>query len=67
MTDKAKEELLSRVNIDQKKVIVYPNTVRTDFYKRKKADRNLEKKYSKEFVITYVGNTSKRRGSFNSH
>ena len=35
---------------------------RTDFYKSKKADRNLEKKYSKEFVITYVGNTSKRRG-----
>ena len=62
VTDRAKEELLSRVNIDQKKIIVYPNTVRTDFYKIKKADRNLEKKYSKEFVITYVGNTSKRRG-----
>ena len=62
MTDKAKEELLSRVNIDQKKIIVYPNTVRHDFYKDKKVDRDLEKKYSKEFVITYVGNTSKRRG-----
>ena len=62
VTDKAKEELLSRVNIDQKKIIVYPNTVRNDFYKDKKVDRDLEKKYSKEFVITYVGNTSKRRG-----
>ena len=62
VTDKAKEELLSRVNIDQKKIIVYPNTVRHDFYKDKKVDRDLEKKYSKKFVITYVGNTSKRRG-----
>ena len=59
VTDKAKEELLSRVNINQKKIIVYPNTVRHDFYKDKKVDRDLEKKYSKEFVITYVGNTSK--------
>ena len=62
VTENAKEELLSRVNIDQKKVIVYPNTVRRDFYKNQKVDKVLEKQYSKYFVITYVGNTSKRRG-----
>ena len=31
-------------------------------FTKTKVDRDLEKKYSKEFVITYVGNTSKRRG-----
>ena len=62
VTENAKEELLSRVKIDQKKIVVYPNTVRDDFYKNKKIDKVLEKQYSKNFVITYVGNTSERRG-----
>ena len=61
-TENAKEELLSRVKIDQEKIVVYPNTVRDDFYKNKKIDKVLEKQYSKNFVITYVGNTSERRG-----
>ena len=62
VTENAKEELLSRVNIHEKKIIVYPNTVRKDFYHNKKVDKVLEKQYSKNFVITYVGNTSERRG-----
>ena len=62
VTENAKEELLSRVKIDQKKIVVYPNTVRNDFYKNIKVDTVLEKQYSKNFVITYVGNTSERRG-----
>ncbi len=62
VTENAKKELLSRVKIDQKKIVVYPNTVRNDFYKNKKFDKVLEKQYSKNFVITYVGNTSERRG-----
>lgn len=62
VTENAKEELLTRVNVDQKKIIVYPNTVRNDFYKNKKVDKVLEKQYSKNYVITYVGNTSERRG-----
>ena len=62
VTENAKEELLSRVKIDQEKIVVYPNTVRDDFYKNKKIDNVLEKQYSKNFVITYVGNTSERRG-----
>ena len=62
VTENAKEELLSRVNIHEKKIIVYPNTVRKDFYHNKKVDKVLEEQYSKNFVITYVGNTSERRG-----
>jgi len=62
VTKHAKKELLSRVNINEQKVIVYPNTVRKDFYENKPTDKNLEKKYLKDFVIIYVGNTSKRRG-----
>lgn len=62
VTKHAKKELLSRVNINEQKVIVYPNTVRKDFYENKPLDKNLEKKYLKDFVIIYVGNTSKRRG-----
>ena len=61
VTENAKEELLSRVKIDQEKIVVYPNTVRDDFYKNKKIDKVLEKQYSKNFVITYVGNTSSRK------
>ena len=61
VTENAKEELLSRVKID-KKIVVYPNTVKDDFYKNKKIDKVLEKQYSKNFVITYIGNTSERRG-----
>jgi len=62
VTENAKKELLSRVNIHERKIIVYPNTVRKDFYQNKKVDKVLEKQYSKNFVITYVGNTSERRG-----
>lgn len=62
VTKHAKKELLSRVNINEQKVIVYPNTVRKDFYENKPIDKNLEKKYLKDFVIIYVGNTSIRRG-----
>ena len=62
VTENAKQELLGMVKIDQEKIIVYPNTVRNDFYKNKKVDKVLEKQYSKNFVITYVGNTSERRG-----
>ena len=62
VTENAKQELLSRVKIDKEKIVVYPNTVRDDFYKNKKIDKVLEKQYSKNFVITYVGNTSERRG-----
>ena len=62
VTENAKEELLSRVNIHEKKIIIYPNTVRKDFYHNKKVDKVLEEQYSKNFVITYVGNTSERRG-----
>ena len=62
VTKHAKKELVSRVNIDEEKVIIYPNTVRKSFYKNKSIDKKLEKKYLKNFVIIYVGNTSKRRG-----
>ena len=62
VTKHAKKELLRRVTINEQKVIVYPNTVRKDFYENKPIDKKLEKKYLKDFVIIYVGNTSKRRG-----
>ena len=62
VTKHAKKELVSRVNINEEKVIIYPNTVRKSFYKNKSIDKKLEKKYLKNFVMIYVGNTSKRRG-----
>ena len=62
VTKHAKKELVSRVNINEEKVIIYPNTVRKSFYKNKSIDKKLEKKYLKNFVIIYVGNTSERRG-----
>ena len=62
VTEHAKKELLKRVPINQNKIIIYPNTVRKSFYERLNKNIGLKKKYINNFVMLYVGNTSKRRG-----
>ena len=62
VTEEAKKELLTRCNKKNNEIIVYPNTVRQSFYKNKIVDEEIKQTYSNDFVILYIGNTSKRRG-----
>ena len=62
VTHQAKKEIIERCKISNDDVIVYPNTVRKSFYQNKKYDEKLKKKYAKNYVLLYIGNTSKRRG-----
>jgi glycosyltransferase involved in cell wall biosynthesis len=62
VTDQAKNELIERCKISSNNVIVYPNTVRKSFYQNKKFNKEIKEKYSKNYVLLYIGNTSKRRG-----
>ena len=62
VTDAAKNELANRLLIDKNKITVYPNTVKKDFYKDFKINQEIVNKFSKNFVLLYLGNTSKRRG-----
>ncbi|MEE2605254.1 MAG: glycosyltransferase [Bacteroidota bacterium] len=62
VTKEAKKELLTRCNKKNNEIIVYPNTVRQSFYKNKIIDKKIKETYSNNFVMLYIGNTSKRRG-----
>jgi glycosyltransferase involved in cell wall biosynthesis len=62
VTHQAKKEIIERCKISNDNVIVYPNTVRKSFYQNKKYDEELKKKYAKNYVLLYIGNTSERRG-----
>ncbi|MBL6649763.1 MAG: glycosyltransferase [Flavobacteriaceae bacterium] len=62
VTEEAKTELINRLLIDKRKISVYPNTVKKDFYKNFKINNKIIERFSKKFVLLYIGNTSKRRG-----
>ena len=62
VTKEAKKELLKRTKISEEKIVVYPNTVKKNFYLNKEIDKRLRDIYLNKFVLVYIGNTSKRRG-----
>jgi glycosyltransferase involved in cell wall biosynthesis len=62
VTELAKNELVDRLNINSKKVKVFPNTVSKSFYNSANIDKNIINKYSNYYALLYLGNTSKRRG-----
>ncbi len=62
VTEHAKKELTDRLSIEKEKIVVFPNTVSKKFYKDFKIDKKISRKYSGNFVMLYIGNTSKRRG-----
>ena len=62
VTNQAKREIIERCKISSKNVVVYPNTVRQSFYQKKDFDKKLKRKYSRNYVLIYIGNTSERRG-----
>ena len=62
VTKEAKKEILTRCDKKNNEIIVYPNTVRQSFYKNKIINQEFKETYSNDFVMLYIGNTSKRRG-----
>ena len=62
VTNAAKTELCKRIGLNKNKITVFPNTVRKSFYTDFDLDNNLVEKYRDNFVLLYLGNTSKRRG-----
>jgi len=62
VTNAAKTELCKRIGLNKDKITVFPNTVRKSFYTDFDLDNNLVEKYRDNFVLLYLGNTSKRRG-----
>jgi len=62
VTDLAKKELVKRTKINEKKVLIFSNSVSKSFYTNTNIDNRIIKKYSNSFVLLYLGNTSKRRG-----
>lgn len=62
VTKEAKKEILTRCDKKNNEIIVYPNTVKQSFYKNKITNQEIKETYSNDFVMLYIGNTSKRRG-----
>ncbi|MDB4097753.1 glycosyltransferase family 4 protein [Flavobacteriaceae bacterium] len=62
VTNAAKTELCNRTGLNKDKITVFPNTVRKSFYTDFDLDNNIVEKYRDNFVLLYLGNTSKRRG-----
>lgn len=60
------EEILNRLNIPEKKVILVPNTVRRSFYKDAVLDDKVIEQYKGKYVILYLGDTGLRRGLLTS-
>ena len=57
-----KLNFVERTGLNKDKITVFPNTVRKSFYTNYEIDTDLIKKYKDNFVLLYLGNTSKRRG-----
>ena len=62
VTKAAKDEISKRISIESQKIIVFPNTVNKDFYTEYSIDKSILNKFSDNFVLLYLGNTSERRG-----
>jgi len=56
------DEVVNRTKVAPEKVILAPNTVHKTFYENAKLDETILSKYSKHFVILYLGDTGLRRG-----
>ena len=56
------DELKQRIPQEKEKVILVPNTVTEDFYKKAVTFKEIEEQYKDDFVLLYVGDTHIRRG-----
>jgi glycosyltransferase involved in cell wall biosynthesis len=56
------ENIIKKNNIETKKMVLVPNTVRQSFYKDAIYSDIIKEKYSNKFVVLYLGDTNIRRG-----
>ncbi|SMD32389.1 Glycosyltransferase involved in cell wall bisynthesis [Reichenbachiella faecimaris] len=61
VTNEAKEEVLSRVEIDDSKILVLPNFTDDSFIKPE-YDKSLAARFKSKFNMLYIGDTGVRRG-----
>ena len=62
VTEEAKRHYIKELKISEKRIIVVPNSVTSDFYQNPKLDASLEARFSDSFTILYLGDTGLRRG-----
>lgn len=62
VTEESKQEIVKRCSVEEKSIVVVPNTVRESFYKTKSIDAKVLEKYKSNFVLLYLGDTGIRRG-----
>lgn len=62
VTEEAKKFYTDKLKIDQQKIVVVPNTVRSEFYSNFTVEKALIEKYKNNFSLLYVGETGFRRG-----
>ena len=62
VTQEAKDEIKTRVSIDDEKIKVVSNTIKKSFYSEAILDKRIIDKYKDKFVILYLGDTGLRRG-----
>lgn len=62
VTKEAKAELVNRLGIAERKIVVVPNTVKKSFYNDFVQEKAILEKYKEKYVILYLGDTGLRRG-----
>lgn len=62
VTEEAKHEIVNRVGVSPKKVIVVPNTVHKSYFENATFKNEIIEKYKSNFMLLYVGDTGLRRG-----
>jgi glycosyltransferase involved in cell wall biosynthesis len=62
VTPEARQAICSAYKIPEGKIIVFPNTVSPSFYAEYDVNENIIERFSKDYVLLYIGNTGARRG-----
>jgi len=62
VTDQARKELIERAGVSESKIVVMPNTVRSEFFSQAVLDDAITEKLRDDFSLLYLGDTGIRRG-----
>jgi len=62
VTQEAKEEIMTRIDLEDDKIVVVPNSVKRSFYSNAILNKSITEKYKDKFVVLYIGDTGLRRG-----
>lgn len=63
VTPKAADYYVDEYNVPNEKFIIVPNTVRKEFFEDINMNSSIIKKYQKDFMLLYLGDTGVRRGT----